>query len=103
MVASGNDWIPSCQAFTLADKQNIAFDREWAFFFTLMIQKYYMYIATLWISFLQRWSGYFGGEKKYAFPEWQGESYNYWVILGLDAFKTNLWQILDIWFLTTIH
>lgn len=47
MVASGNDWIPSCQAFTLADKQNIAFDREWAFFFTLMIQKYYMYIATL--------------------------------------------------------
>lgn len=33
MVASGNDWIPSCQAFTLADKQNIAFDREWAFFF----------------------------------------------------------------------
>ena len=31
MVASGNDCVPSCQTFTLADEQNIKFDREWVF------------------------------------------------------------------------
>lgn len=31
MVASSNDCVPSCQTFTLADEQNIKFDREWVF------------------------------------------------------------------------
>lgn len=30
-VASGNDCVPSCQTFTLADEENIKFDREWGF------------------------------------------------------------------------
>lgn len=40
---------------------------------------------------------------KWVFPEWQGDSYNYWLILGLRTFKTNLWQMLDIWFIITVH
>lgn len=61
LVASGNDCVPSCQTFTLADEQNIKFDREWVFSphdpKILHVHSHTMNV------FLQRWSGYFGGEK----------------------------------------
>lgn len=103
MAASGNDCVHFSQTFTLAVEQNIKFDREWVFF-PLMSQKYYMYIAMLWMCFCKDGVGTLAKEKKYAFPEWQGDSYyNYWVILGPHAYKTTLWQIWDIRFIIIHH
>lgn len=61
MVASGNDCVPSCQTFTLADEQNIKFDREWVF---SPHDPKILHVHSHTVNvFSQRWSGYFGGEK----------------------------------------
>ena len=105
MAASGNDCVPSRQTFTLADEQNIKFDRGGGgvLFFPPRDPKILHVHSHTVNLFSQRWSGHFCGGKKRVFPEWQGDSYNYWVILGLGTFKTNLWQMLDIWFIISIH
>lgn len=103
MVASGNDCVHFSQTFTLAVEQNIKFDREWVFFSPHEPKISHVHSHAVKV-FLQRWSGYFGKGKKYAFPEWQGDSYyNYWVILGPHAYKTTLWQIWDIRFIIIHH
>lgn len=72
MVASGNDCVPSCQTFTLADEQNITFDREWVFSphdpKILHVHSHTVHVFLL--------SG--------------KVTHNYLVILGIDAFKTDL-------------
>lgn len=56
MVASGNDCVPSCQTFTLADEQNIKFDREWVF---SPHDPKILHVPSHTVKvFLQRWSGY---------------------------------------------
>ena len=65
MVASGNDCVPSCQTFTLADEQNIKSDREWVF---SPRDPKILHVHSHTVNvFLQRWSGYFGGEKNTLF------------------------------------
>lgn len=91
MVASGNDCVHFCQTFTLAGEQNIKFDREWVFFSPPHDPKILHVHSHAVNVFLQRWSGYFGGEKNKLFLS--GKVTHTIIIelfLGLRAFKTTL-------------